>query len=422
MATLYDELAWRGLIAQSTTDDIADRLEAESHTLYAGFDPTANSLQLGNLLPVMCMAHFQRAGHRPIVLVGGATGMIGDPSGKSEERSLLSTEQIRANAEAVKIQLSRFLDFEGENAAIMVDNLDWIGEMSFIDWLRDVGKYFNVNTMLSKESVKTRLGSDGGISYTEFSYMTMQAYDFLHLYKEHGCTLQVGGSDQWGNIVAGIELVRRREGAGVFGLTFPLITTASGEKVGKSAGNALWLDAAMTSPYRFYQYWIQMDDADIGRFLSYFTFLTQDEIATIVAEHEEAPHRREGQKRLAAEVTRLVHGDEGLERALKATNAFFSGDVSGFSEAELEDVFADAPSSEIARDRLGSDRLVDILADAAIFASRGEARRMIKGGGLSVNSAKVTDPEVTSDPSMLTTESIMVVRRGRKKYHLLRFV
>jgi tyrosyl-tRNA synthetase len=422
MATLYDELAWRGLIAQTTHDDIADRLEAEPLTLYAGFDPTANSLQLGNLLPVMCMAHFQRAGHRPIVLVGGATGMVGDPSGKSEERNLLSTDQIRANAAAVKNQLSRFLDFEGDNAAIMVDNLDWIGQMSFIDWLRDVGKYFNVNTMLAKDSVKSRLGSDGGISYTEFSYMTMQAYDFLHLYNGYGCTLQVGGSDQWGNIVAGIELVRRRLGVGVCGLTFPLITTASGEKVGKSAGNALWLDAEMTSPYRFYQYWIQMDDADVGRFLSYFTFLSQDEIAEIVASHEAEPHRREGQKRLAAEVTRLVHGEEGLERALKATNAFFSGDVSGFSEAELEDVFADAPSSEQSRARLGSDRLVDILADAAIFASRGEARRMIKGGGLSVNNSKISDPEIMADSSMLTTESIMVVRRGRKKYHLLRFL
>jgi tyrosyl-tRNA synthetase len=422
MATLYDELEWRGLIAQSTTEDLADRLEAESMTLYAGFDPTANSLQIGNLLPVMCMAHFQRAGHRPIVLVGGATGMIGDPSGKSEERKLLSADQIQANAEAVKTQLSRFLDFEGDNAAIMVDNLDWIGQMSFIDWLRDVGKYFNVNTMLAKDSVKSRLGSDGGISYTEFSYMTLQAYDFLHLNDSYGCTLQVGGSDQWGNIVAGIELVRRRHGRSVFGLTFPLITTASGEKVGKSAGNALWLDAEETSPYRFYQYWIQMEDADVGRFLNYFTFLSQEEIAGIVNDHEAEPHRRDGQKRLAAEVTRLVHGEAGLKRALKATSAFFSGDVSGFSEAELEEVFADAPSSEQSRDRLGTDRLVDILADAAIFASRGEARRMIKGGGLSVNNCKVTDPEAVSATSMLTSDSIMVVRRGRKKYHLLRFV
>ncbi len=422
MASVFEILEERGFIDAVTDDGLRQHLAENKVTLYAGFDPTSDSLQIGNLLPVMALAHFQRAGHRVIMLVGGATGMVGDPSGKSEERNLLTTDDVRRNAEVARQQLSNFLDFDGDNPAKMVNNYDWISTMSFIDWLRDVGKHFNVKQMLAKESVKSRLGTESGISYTEFSYMTMQAYDFKHLCEAEGCTLQVGGSDQWGNIVAGIELGRKALGQQLYGITFPLITTSTGEKLGKSAGNSVWLAAEKTSPYKFYQYWINMDDNDVGPFLKYFTFLPLDEIGAVVEEHQAEPHRRLGQKRLAAEMTKLVHGEAGLATAEKATQVLFGGDLEGLGDAELIDIFADVPSTTMARTSLAAGiSLIDLLAETGMCKSKGEARRLIQGGGANINNKKATDIERVVNVDDLASETCLLLRQGKKKYHLVRF-
>ena len=319
-----DTLEKRGLIAQSTDPALGELLAREPFTIYVGFDPTASSLHLGNLVPIMALAHFQRAGHRVIALVGGATAMVGDPSGRSDERNLLTIDQVKQNALGVREQLGRFLDFDGPNAAVMVDNYDWTAPMSFIDWLRDVGKYFTVNYMVAKESVRSRMLSESGISFTEFSYMTMQAFDFLHLHDSHGCRLQGGGSDQWGNITAGIDLIRRLRQQQAYGLTFPLITTASGAKFGKSAGNAMWLDRARTSPWDFYQYLVRQDDRDVVRFLRIYTFLPEREIAAIQQQIEQHPEEREAQQRLAYSVTALVHGEETAREMQHAAGIMYS--------------------------------------------------------------------------------------------------
>ena len=419
--SLYEELRGRGFIEQETSPEIKDAIDKGQVTLYVGFDPTASSLHLGHLLPIVGMARFQKLGHKVIALVGGATGMIGDPSGKSAERSLLTLETIGENKRQVKEQLSRFLAFDGPNAAVMVDNFDWIGKMSFIDWLRDVGKHFSLNYMTAKTSVKKRMESEQGISYTEFSYMTLQAYDFLHLRDTFGCTLQCGGSDQWGNITAGIDLVRKLRGEEVFGLTFPLITTSSGEKFGKSAGNAVWLDAKLTSPYAFYQFWLQTADQDVERYLKLFSFLSLGEIAAIAAAHAQAPERREGQKALARELTAIVHGQAGLAAAEKATAALFGAAIEGFTDAELAAVFADVPSSELPFASLDGKPLVDLLAEAGVFASKGEARRLIAGGGVSVNNRRVEAADHVAGRQDLASESMMVVRKGKKNYHLIKF-
>jgi tyrosyl-tRNA synthetase len=406
---------------------VAKRLAAEKGggetlTVYAGFDPTADSLHLGHLVPIMTLAHLQRAGHRILALVGGATGMIGDPSGKSEERNLLTPEQVAHNVEGQGKQLARFLDFDGENPAKIVNNADWIGGMSFLEWLRDVGKHFTVNYMLAKDSVKSRIGSEAGISFTEFSYMTMQAYDFLHLYDTEGCTLQCGGNDQWGNITAGIDLVRKLRAAQVFGVTCPLVTTSSGEKFGKTAGNAVWLDAGRTSPYLFYQYWINVDDRDVVRYLNYFTFLGADRIAALEEQSRTNPGAREAQKALAWEVTKLVHGEDLAGRAKRASEVMFGGEVTGLSDEEVMEAFAEVPSVTMEVGRLEAGiPLVDLLAASALVTSKGEARRLVKAGGASVNNRRETNIGRILKRDDLASEHVMVLRSGKKNYRLVRF-
>jgi tyrosyl-tRNA synthetase len=421
--SVYEELTSRGFVAQTSHEDLGDMLAKEQATMYVGFDPTARSLHLGNLLCIMAMAHFQRHGHRVIALVGGATGMVGDPSGKSEERNLLTPDQVAENAAALRDQLSIFLDFSGPNAAMMVDNNTWIGPMSFIDWLRDVGKHFTVNYMLAKDSVKSRLGSDHGISFTEFSYMTMQAYDYLHLYDTYGCKLQCGGSDQWGNITAGIELIRRVRGERAFGLTFPLLTTATGEKFGKSAGNAIWLDAERSSPYQLYQYLMQSEDADVEKLLKIYTFLPLDQVEAIAGEHAEHPERRQGQRALAEELTRMLHGEEGLAKAQAASQALFGGDLRQLDESDLLDIFADVPSTKMDRARLeeGLDA-VTLMAEAGLYKSKGEARRAVKQGGAYLNNERVADADRPVTAGDLLPGSVLVLRSGKKNYHLVRVV
>ncbi|MFM1921326.1 MAG: tyrosyl-tRNA synthetase [Candidatus Hydrogenedentota bacterium] len=422
--SLYEELSWRGLVHQATHEDLPKRLEAERFTLYCGFDPTADSLHIGSLLPIIGLMHFQRAGHRPLALVGGGTGLIGDPSGKKDERTLQTREQVEVNAAGIRAQLERFLDFDGPNAATMLNNADWLCGLTLLDFLRDVAKHFSVNVMLSRESVRARLEDRAhGISYTEFSYSLLQAYDYLELCRRHDCRLQIGGSDQWGNIVAGMDLTRRLEQKDTFGLTLPLVTKSDGSKFGKSEGGNIWLDANRTSPYRFYQFWVNQSDDDVITYLKYFTFLSQEEIAALEDKTREAPHLREAQKRLAAEVTRLVHGEDALAHALKATEAMFSGDLSGLDEATLLDIFSEVPSAEAPRAAIEEGRpLLDLLVETGIFASKGEARRLIKNGGLYVNSARIEDEQATMSAERCTVPGLCVVRTGKKSFHLIRFV
>ena len=421
---LLDSLQQRGILEQiSDPEGIRQTLTEGSVPIYIGFDPSAVSLHIGNLLPIMLLAHFQRAGHRPICVVGGATGMIGDPSGRSSERVLLNADSVDHNVVAIRNQLARFLRFEGENAALMTNNHDWTAPLSYIDWLREVGKYFSVNYMIAKESVRRRLEDrEQGISYTEFSYMLLQAYDFLHLYRTEGCRIQAGGNDQWGNITAGIDLVRKAAGGTVFGLTIPLLTTASGEKFGKSAGNAVWLDANLTSPYQFYQYWIQADDRDVERYLRIFTFLDLAEIAAICAEHGTRPEQRLAQKRLAAEVTTIVHGAAALEKVLLATEILFGREISGLSDTDLAAVFADVPATLLPRTRLNGElTLTQLLRETGLSASNGEARRLIQAGGVYLNNRKCSDPQQVIDSTSLASETMLVLRSGKKNYHLARF-
>lgn len=421
--TLFETLSWRGFVNQVTHEELAERLEKASITLYCGFDPTADSLHIGSLLPIMGLAHFQRAGHRPLVLVGGGTGLIGDPSFKAQERSLLTKEQVVANAEGIRKQLGHFLDFDGPSAAVMVNNADWLCGLPLIDFLRDIGKHFSVNAMLNKESVRQRLEDrEHGISYTEFTYSLLQAYDFLHLCGEFDCRLQIGGSDQWGNIVAGMDLSRRLLGKETYGLTFPLVTKADGTKFGKTESGNVWLDAARTSPYKFYQFWINQSDADTPQYLRYFTFLAQEEILELERQIREEPHKRAAQIRLAQEVTRLVHGEQALDNAVKASAAMFGGDLKGLDEATLLDIFSEVPSSALPLSILSTERpLLDALVEAGVFPSKGEARRMVKSGGLYLNNERIDAEDAKLTESCRLTSSIAVVRKGKKNYHLLRF-
>lgn len=421
--SLFEELTWRGFVHQVTHPELGQVLEQKKLTLYAGFDPSAESLHIGSLLPIMGLAHFQRAGHRPIALVGGGTGLIGDPSGKTSERTLLTKEQVEVNVAGIRGQLERFLSFEGEHAAVMANNADWLCALSLVDFLRDIGKHFSVNVMLARESVRARLEDrDHGISYTEFSYSLLQAYDFLHLHEKQGCTLQIGGSDQWGNIVAGMDLTRRLCQAETFGLTFPLVTKSDGSKFGKSEGGNIWLDARRTSPYKFYQFWINQPDTDVGRFLRFFTFLDRATIEGIEAEHAQAPERRVAQRRLADEVTRLVHGEEALQNAVRASQAMFGGELSGLDEETLLDVFSEVPSVTLPQAELTSDKaLVDVLVAAGVFASKGEARRLIQNGGCNLNGNRVTSDAEKLSPASVLTGNIAVLRKGKKDYTLLRF-
>src|SRR5262245_18614778 len=418
MTSVFQGLQERGFIAQISDESLPELLSEKRITLYAGFDPTADSLHLGHLVPIMALAHFQRAGHRSLMVVGGATGMVGDPSGRSEERNLLTREQIAANVDAVRRQMERFLAFDGQNPAMILDNLDWIGSFSFLDWLRDVGKHFTVAAMLTKESVQRRL--EGGISYTEFSYMTLQAYDFLHLFTNHGCTLQVGGSDQWGNITAGIDLIRRVRQGQAFGITFPLVTTSSGEKFGKTAGNALWLDPKRTSPWDFYQYLVRQDDRDVVRFLNLYTFLPSEAIADLERSVREEPHKREAQKRLAFEVTAIVHGQETAKEMAHAAEVVYRSEIRGITDATLGAVFASVPSTTVSRPEPESGiPLLDLLLRTGLASSKGEGRRMLKSRAVYVNNVQQED-EITLGSQHLASTSFVVLRSGKKDYHLVR--
>jgi tyrosyl-tRNA synthetase len=426
MLDLFAELRWRGLINQTTDDEHLPAWFMERpRTVYAGFDPTADSLHVGHLMALMILRRFQKAGHRPIALVGGATGMIGDPSGKSEERNLLSVEVLQANVTAIARQLRRFLDFDaGPHSALLVNNHDWMGRFGYLEFLRDVGKHFPVNVMLAKDSVKNRLErSDGGLSYTEFSYMLLQAYDFVYLHQHCDCEIQVGGSDQWGNITAGIDLARRLHGVQLYGMTCPLLTKSDGAKMGKTESGALWLSAERTSAYRFYQYWINLADADVGPCLRFFTDLGQEEILALEAGHAADPGRREAQRRLASELTRLVHGEDGLAIAQRATEVLFGAEIHELSDAQLGEVFADVPSKELPRDRLAGEglALVDALVEAGLAKSKGEARRTISQGGAYVNNRRADRVEACLGPNDLAGQSVMVLRCGKKNYALLRF-
>ncbi len=417
------ELRRRGMIEQVTDEDALTRLFASPGVpVYVGFDPTADSLHVGHLLPVLLLSRLQRMGHKPIVLVGGATGMIGDPSGKVSERPLLTPETVALNVEAMRKQLGQFMSFEGPNAAVIVDNGDWIRPMGHIDWLRDVGKYFTVNYMLSKESVRRRLEDrEHGISYTEFSYMLLQAYDFLHLFDQYACRVQAGGSDQWGNITAGIDLVRKARAAEVYGMTLPLLSTSSGEKFGKSEGNAIWLDRERTTPYRFYQFWVRTDDADVERYLKLFSFEDLEEIREICEAHNKHPERREAQKLLAARITEVVHGKEGLRQAVRASEFLFGQEVSGLSDTDLSEVFADIPSLELARSSLTSGlRLNEALVRVGACPTKAEASRLIKSGGVYVNNQRALS-EITLTEGNLASESMLVLRTGKRNYFLIRF-
>ena len=421
---LFEELTWRGFINQVTDPELPALLAKESIRLYCGFDPTADSLHIGSLLPIMGLAHFQRGGHRPIALVGGGTGLIGDPSGKAQERSMLTKELVQENAEGIHRQLAHFMRFEGENAAVMINNADWLCELPLVDFLRDIGKHFSVNAMLARDSVKNRLNDrDQGISFTEFSYSLLQAYDFLHLNDSHDCRIQVGGSDQWGNIVSGIDLIRRLRDRQAYGITFPLVTKSDGSKFGKSEGGNIWLDPQRTSPYQFYQFWINQADADAGQYLRFFTFLSREEIEELDRQTREEPHRRAAQRRLAEEVTRLVHGEEALQNAQRASQAVFGGELTGLDERTLLEVFSEVPSSDLPAANLADERpLLDALVEAGVFPSKGEARRLVRNGGLYVNNVRIDAEDAKLGQASLLTANLAVVRTGKKSYYLLRFV
>jgi tyrosyl-tRNA synthetase len=419
------DLTWRGLIHQKTDDKLGDWLNAATRTVYAGFDPTADSLHVGHLMGLMVLRRFQRAGHRPIALVGGATGMIGDPSGKSEERNLLSVDELRANVAAIEIQMRGMLEFDvSPTGGILANNFDWMSRFGYLDFLRDIGKNFPVNVMLAKDSVKSRLErSDAGLSYTEFSYMLLQAYDFVYLNDKFGCELQVGGSDQWGNVTAGIDLARRMKSRQLYGLTWPLLTKSDGSKMGKTESGAVWLSAERTSPYAFYQYWINVDDADAGKCLRFLTELEQQDVESLDASRAADPGKRESQKRLAEEVTRLIHGETGLAAARRATDIFFGAEIGELSDKQLGEIFADVPSKELARAQLAGEELsiVDALVEAGLAKSKGDARRTVEQGGAYVNNRRVESIERTLTAADLASETVLVLRSGKKKYALLRF-
>jgi tyrosyl-tRNA synthetase len=416
---LYRELEWRDMIYDAT-EGLRDALAAGSVTGYIGFDPTASSLHVGSLLPVMALARMQRAGHSPIAVVGGGTGLIGDPSGKTQERALLSTDQVRENLEGIKAQLARFLDFDRPgNAARIVDNADWLASIDMMTFLRDVGKHFTVNYMLQKESVKRRLVQDEGISYTEFSYLLLQAYDFVMLHDRFGCTLQLGGSDQWGNITAGIDLIRRLRGAKAHGLVLPLVTTAGGVKFGKTETGTVWLDPARTSPFRFYQFWLNTDDRDVVLYLKFFTFRSQADIAELAATVERAPEKREAQRTLARDATSLVHGEDQTARAERASAILFGADITNANVEDALTVFEDAPSTELSWPN-GGLPIVQVLVTTGLAPSKSEAMRLIKSGGVYVNNQRVTDERAMLARDQAIGGRLFVLRKGQRQNHLVK--
>ena len=421
-----EELKWRGMI-HDIMPGTEQQLEKGMTTAYVGFDPTADSLHIGHLVSVMLLRHFQRAGHRPVVLVGGATGMIGDPSGRSQERNLLDEATLRRNQEALKKQFQKFLDFNSSapNAALMVNNYDWMKDYSFLDFIRDIGKHITVNYMMSKDSVKKRLDPESGegMSFTEFTYQLVQGYDYLHLYDEMGCKLQMGGSDQWGNIVTGTELIRRKREGEAFALTCPLITKADGGKFGKTEEGNVWLDPSCTSPYKFYQFWINTSDEDAKKYIRIFTFLSKEEIEKAIRKHESAPHERHLQQTLARELTVTVHSEEDYLAALEASRILFgkSGreSLGTVREDMLLSVFEGVPQFRVTRSDTGSSLLDLLSVRTGIFSSKGELRRMVQGGGLMVNREKVEDPEKIVTPKDFINGKYLLVQKGKKNYSLI---
>ena len=425
-----EELKWRGMV-HDVMPGTEEHLNEQMRAAYVGFDPTADSLHIGNLVPIMLLAHYQRCGHRPVALVGGATGMIGDPSGKSNERNLLDEATLKHNQECVRAQLSQFLDFSSgvENEAVMVNNYDWMKGISFLEFIRDVGKHITVNYMMSKDSVKNRISGENteGMSFTEFTYQLVQGYDFLHLHRSLSCTLQMGGSDQWGNITTGTELIRRVDAEKGFALTCPLITKSDGSKFGKSEGGNIWLDPKRTSPYKFYQYWLNTSDEDAERYIKIFTFLDQGTIETIIAEHAEAPHMRLLQKRLAKEVTTTVHSEEEYNNAVKASEVLFgkstSEDLKGLDESTFLDVFEGVPQAEIetADFNEGLDMIAALSAKTGFLKSNGEARRALKENSISVNKEKVKEDYIIGASDLINNKYV-ILNKGKKNTYIIRLV
>ncbi len=419
--TILDDLNWRGLVADGTDPaGLAQRLAAGPTVLYCGFDPTADSLHVGNLVPLLGLRRFQLFGHRPIAVAGGATGSIGDPSGKTQERQLLTKEVIARNIASVKEQLRRLLDFDtATNPARLVDNADWTAPVGYLDFLRDIGKHFSVNMMVAKESVRARMEDrETGISYTEFSYMLLQAFDFYHLCQEFNCELQIGGSDQWGNITAGIDLTRKKLGRAVYGLTLPLITNADGTKFGKTEAGAVWLDPRRTSVYRFYQFWINTDDRDVARYLKFFTFLDREEITALEQAHRENPGGRAAHKTLAKAVTDLVHGASATAEALRASDILFGGDLAGISETTFTEIVGEVPTKEIARAKLDGAGLplVDALVHAGLCPSKGQARKDVEGGGIYVNNLREPSAARALTTAHLLFGKHLLLRKGKRNY------
>jgi tyrosyl-tRNA synthetase len=425
-----EELEWRGLL-HNIMPGTEEQLQKEITTAYIGFDPTADSLHIGSLVQIILLMHFQRSGHKPIALLGGATGMIGDPSGKSAERNLLDEETLKKNIAGVKKTLERFIDFSGEkeNSAELVNNYDWMKELTFLEFARDIGKHITVNYMMAKDSVKNRLNDQAkeGMSFTEFTYQLVQGYDFLHLYTHKNCKLQIGGSDQWGNITTGTELIRRKVQGKAFALTSPLVTKADGTKFGKTEGGNIWLDAGRTSPYKFYQYWINSSDADAEKYIKIFTFLDKETVEKLITEHQEAPHQRLLQKTVAEEVTRMTHGEEALENAVKASSILFgrstAEDLKGLDEQTFLDVFEGVPQAEVSKEALeeGIDMISALVERSGFLKSNGEARRALKENSISVNKEKVKeDHKITARE--LIADKFVLLQRGKRNYFLLKVV
>src|SRR5690554_2392611 len=426
LTNFVEELKWRGMI-HDIMPDTEEHLMESMRTAYVGFDPTADSLHIGNLVPIMMLSFYQRAGHRPIALVGGATGMIGDPSGKNAERNLLDEETLKKNQEGIHKQLSRFLDFSTdiENPAVLVNNYDWMKDFSFLDFIRNVGKHITVNYMMAKDSVKSRLSGESaeGLSFTEFTYQLIQGYDFLHLYRNFNCTLQIGGSDQWGNITTGTELIRRMDSGKGYALTCPLITKSDGSKFGKSEGGNIWLDAKRTSPYKFYQYWLNTSDDDAEKYIKVFTFLDKETVTSLIEEHQAAPHLRLLQKRLSKEVTTTVHGTQECEKAIEASNILFgnstASDLKNLDQQTFLDVFDGVPQAELSKSELvkGIDIVSALVEKSGFLKSNGEARRAIKENSISVNKEKITEGfQITSED--LINGKFILLQRGKKNYFL----
>ncbi len=419
----FQELQWRGLV-YDCVEGVPDLLNRQKITLYNGFDATADSLHIGHLVPLMGLARLQRFGHHPIALAGGGTSMIGDPSGKSNERQLLTKEEIQSNVEAIKPQLTHLLDFEVKsNPARLLNNAEWLMSLNLVDFLRDVGKHFKVNAMIAKDSVRTRLEREDGISFTEFSYMLLQSYDFLHLFDTEGCIMQTGGSDQWGNITTGVELIRRMRDQTAYAMVYPLITKADGTKFGKTESGSVWLSARLTSPYRFYQFWMNTDDRDVISYLKFFTWLVQDEIKELEAALAQTPEQRLPQRALAREMTRMLHEESGLKQAELASQALFGGEIGGLTAAEIADIFSDVPSSQLEKSRLeGSFTIVELMVSSGVAKSKGEARRSIDEGGVSLNNRRVTDVTQMISSEQLVDGKFLILRKGKKNYHLIKVV